>query len=68
MDARLEGSCAAGFEAIRDVFGRCFAELGETGAAACVYHDGRPVADLWGGTADPATRRPWSRDTLVDVY
>ena len=42
--------------------------MGETGAAVCVYHDGRPVADLWGGVADPATGRPWSRDTLVNVY
>lgn len=68
MDAPVEGLCDAGFEPVRDAFRRCFAELGESGAAVCVYLDGRPVIDLWGGIADPASGRPWSRDTLVNVY
>lgn len=68
MDIDIAGRCEPGFESIRSAFHRCFAELGETGAAVCVYHDGRPVADLWGGMADPATQRPWTSETLVHVY
>lgn len=68
MALLVDGHCSAGFEAIGDAFRRCFSELGETGAAACVYHDGRPVADLWGGIADPTSGRLWSRDALVNVY
>ena len=68
MDPRIDGHCDADFQPIGDAFHRCFAELGESGAAVCIYHDDRPVADLWGGFADPASGRPWSRDTLVNVY
>ena len=38
---------------------------GEVGAAVCVYQDGRKTVDLWGGVADPVSRRPWRSDTLV---
>ena len=34
---------------------------GEVGAACCVYVDGRPVVDLWGGLADREANRPWER-------
>jgi CubicO group peptidase (beta-lactamase class C family) len=30
--------------------------------------DGETVIDLWGGTADADGKRPWQRDTLVNVY
>ncbi len=30
--------------------------------------DGRPVVDLWGGLADPATGDRWSRDTVCVVF
>lgn len=64
----VQGACDAGFEPVRAAFQRCFDELGETGAAVCVYLDGRPVADLWGGSADAAAGRAWEQDTLVHVY
>jgi CubicO group peptidase (beta-lactamase class C family) len=53
---------------VRDAFSTNFAEHGEVGAACCVYHDGRPVVDIWGGVADPATGRPWADDTVVLTY
>ena len=40
---------------------------GEVGAACCVYADGRPVVDLWGGLADREANRPWDEDTIVAV-
>ena len=42
-------------------------ESGEVGAAVCVYADGRPVVDLWGGLADREANRPWGEDTIVEV-
>ncbi|MFG2134155.1 serine hydrolase domain-containing protein [Streptomyces sp. NPDC048751] len=64
----ISGEVAAGFEPVRDAFAANFAQHGDIGAAVCVYRDGRPVVDLWGGTADPDTGRPWARDTLQLVY
>jgi len=55
----IHGEVAAGFEGVRDAFGRCFDELGETGALYAAFVDGRVVADLWGGV---------TRDSLVHVY
>ena len=68
MGVSIEGTCDRRFAPVRDAFHRCFAELDETGAAVCVYHEGQPVADLWGGVADAATGRLWTRDTMVHVY
>jgi CubicO group peptidase (beta-lactamase class C family) len=62
----ISGEAAPELGAVRDAFARCFAQLGETGAALAVWRDGRPVADLWAGEASPG--RPWERDTLVGVY
>jgi CubicO group peptidase (beta-lactamase class C family) len=64
----IHGDIAAGFEPVREAFAANFARHGDIGAAVCVYRDGRPVVDLWGGVADPDERRPWARDTLQLVY
>src|SRR3954465_3692074 len=57
----ITGTVAPGFDAVRDAFGRCFDELGETGAAFSARVRGRPVADLRGGEG-------FQRDSLVHVY
>ena len=62
------GSCDRRFRPVQEAFERNFAEHGEVGAAACLVVDGRPVVDIWGGLAGPATGRPWEADTLVDVF
>ncbi|WP_019930326.1 serine hydrolase domain-containing protein [Nocardia sp. BMG111209] len=64
----IDGTVAPGFEPVRDAFAANFEKAGEVGAAVAVYRDGQPVVDLWGGLADPATDRPWERDTLQLVY
>ncbi|GAB2990168.1 serine hydrolase domain-containing protein [Streptomyces pseudoechinosporeus] len=64
----IDGEVEAGFEPVREAFTANFARHGDIGAAVCVYRDGRPVVDLWGGIADPDTDRPWARDTLQLVY
>ncbi|MBF9134148.1 beta-lactamase family protein [Plantactinospora sp. S1510] len=43
-------------------------DLAESGASFAVWHQGRPVLDLVGGWRDPGRTRPWTPDTLVNVY
>ncbi len=64
----IRGEVAAEFEPVREAFAANFDQHGDIGAAVCVYRDGRPVVDLWGGIADLDTGRPWTRDTLQLVY
>jgi CubicO group peptidase (beta-lactamase class C family) len=63
-----DGHVAAGYENVADAFARTFTEHDEVGAAFAAYHHGRPVVDLWGGLADPATGRRWRADTLQLVF
>lgn len=64
----IDGEVAAGFEPVREAFAANFDRGGDIGAAVCLYRNGRPVVDLWGGVADPESGRPWARDTLQLVY
>jgi CubicO group peptidase (beta-lactamase class C family) len=68
MTAEVHGTCSPRFAAVGEEFTRNFTERGELGASLHVIVDGERVVDLWGGTADPATGRPWERDTLAVVY
>ena len=56
------------FEPVLDAFAENFDERKEVGAAVCVYLDGRPVVDLWGGLADATAGSPWESDTVTLVY
>jgi len=64
----VEGTCAEGFEAVRDAFAANFVDPGEIGAAVSVVVEGRLVVDLWAGLADAHTGRAWTKDTPVLVY
>ena len=66
--ADIGGWVEAPFEPVLDAFAENFDARGEVGAALCVYVDGRPVIDLWGGVADATTGRPWMPDSVVLVY
>ncbi|HYA35511.1 MAG TPA: serine hydrolase domain-containing protein [Candidatus Binataceae bacterium] len=67
-DFRIEGECDRRFEGVKKTFAENFEKRGELGAAVAIFLDGRPVVDLWGGHADKGKTRPWTRDTLVNVY
>lgn len=66
--SQASGHVEPGFEGVRDAFEANFADHGEVGASVAVYVDGRPVVDLRGGVADPATGRPYDDDTLQLVF
>lgn len=64
----IEGRVEPGFEPVRDAFARNFSDHGDLGAAFCLYLEGRPVVDLWGGTADEGSGRRWAEDTLALIF
>jgi len=67
----IEGAVAPGLEAVREAFAANFARAGdyrEVGASLCVYREGRLLVDLCGGFADAARTRPWTADTLINVW
>lgn len=67
----IAGIVAPGFEPVRDAFAANFerpAASCELGAALAVYRHGACVVDLWGGHADRARTRPWTRETLVNLW
>ncbi len=68
MAVKIEGTCDPKFSRVKDAFAENFEKRSEVGAAAAVVLDGKSVVDIWGGHADKAATRPWTRDTLVNVY
>jgi CubicO group peptidase (beta-lactamase class C family) len=67
-DPVVTGWCDPAFVSVRDEFSANFRERGELGAAVCVTVRGTTVASLQGGWADRPGRRPWTPDTLVNVF
>jgi CubicO group peptidase (beta-lactamase class C family) len=64
----IQGTCAAGYEPVRDAFAENFARRGEIGASVAVVAGGQQVVNLWAGWADPAKTRPWEQHTLTNVW
>jgi CubicO group peptidase (beta-lactamase class C family) len=64
----VRGECQPRFAPVREAFEQSFSQGLEVGASLSVWLDGRPVVDLWGGSADPESGAAWQRDTLVNVY
>src|SRR4051812_1845278 len=67
-DVLVEGAVDERWGRVRDAFVANFAERADVGAAVCVYVDGHPVVDLWGGVADPVAGSPWQQETIVCVF
>lgn len=64
----VEGTCAPRWRPLVDAFVANYDERGEVGASLCIVHDGATVVDVWGGTADRATGRAWTADTMSIVH
>ncbi len=64
----IHGSAARGFETVRDIFAEHFESGQEIGAGFCIYKDGAPLVDLWGGHQDRQKTKPWERGTLIGVF
>ena len=68
MDDVVHGGCDARFESLREALADAIASGEEVGAAIAVDVDGELVVDIWGGHADAARTRPWTADTIVNVW
>jgi CubicO group peptidase (beta-lactamase class C family) len=64
----IQGHCDPRFERVREAFAENFRERDEVGASVAIFLDGECVVDLWGGFADQKRTRPWTEDTLANVY
>lgn len=64
----IHGFCDERFAGVREVFEANFTERGDVGASFAATVDGEYVIDLWAGHADAARTRPWTEDTIVNVY
>ncbi len=63
----IEGDVDPRFSRVRDALAECFS-MNELGAAVAVVVDGRLVVDLCAGHTDGARSKPWTQDTLVNVF
>jgi CubicO group peptidase (beta-lactamase class C family) len=63
-DRNIQGFVAAGYEPVREAF----AAAPRGGSALSVRRHGEQVVDLREGWADAARTRPWTAETLVNVY
>ena len=59
----LEGTIHPDYAEVASSLRRAIPRTGQGGAAVCVYHRGRCVVDLWGGTRD-GVGSPWCEDTV----
>lgn len=64
----IHGTCAKGFERVRDAFAANFSAPGEVGASVAIVLHGEKVVDIWGGYADGNRSRPWKQETLANVW
>jgi CubicO group peptidase (beta-lactamase class C family) len=68
MTDALHGHCDARFAKVADALGRAIDAGEEVGAAIAIDVDGETVVDIWGGYADAERTRPWTADTIVNVW
>lgn len=67
-DGAVEGRVHDRYAGVRDVFEENLSSGADVGASFCATVEGEIVVDLWGGFADEARTRPWTRDTIINVY
>ena len=66
--SRVQGLCAAPFGALREILASHLATGEDLGASVAVIHEGHMVVDMWGGWADSERTRPWTENTITNVW
>ncbi len=64
----VHGEVSEGFEPVAEAFIDNFRDRNETGASVCLYVDGDPVVNLWGGCANHKTGEPWREESAIVVF
>ncbi|BCH67869.1 esterase (plasmid) [Agrobacterium vitis] len=67
-DDRLQGFVQSGYETVAEAFRANFQQRGDHGAAFAAVVDGKPVIDIWAGSADRGDRRAWDADTIAGIF
>lgn len=67
--AQVQGYCDARFSKLRDLMQESIAFGQDIGASLCININGdKNVVDIWGGYADASAKKPWEKDTIVNVF
>lgn len=64
----VEGRYDPRFEPVVAAFLDNFADRQEIGASVALSVGGETLVDIWGGLAEPETKRPWLEDTVSIVF
>lgn len=64
----MHGVVEAGFGTVMDEFVRNFEVRHDVGAGCTAYVDGELVVDLWAGTADRRSGRPFEHDSMTVMF
>ena len=65
--AGVQGHCESGFGRVADVFAAHLESGRDIGGSVGVYLDGKPVVEIWGGSADPGRGVPWAEHTVTPI-
>ncbi|MGW0035711.1 serine hydrolase domain-containing protein [Gordonia sp. NPDC003376] len=68
MSQLVHGHADPRLEGVRAMLDQNLESGAEVGATLTVDLDGHRVVDLWGGHTDAARTRPWTEDTIVNVW
>ncbi len=68
VEPQVSGDVDDRFASLRDLALKHLESGDETGLSIAVDIGGETVVDIWGGFADAARTRPWTRDTIVNVW
>ena len=66
--ADVQGICDPAFQKLRDCFQKKFSNGEELGAAINININGTDAVNMWAGYADEDKTRPWTADTITNVY
>ncbi len=66
--AEVHGFTHDRFAGVRPIFENNLDSGADLGASFAATLEGEMVVDIWGGYADPARKRAWEKDTIVNVY
>lgn len=64
----VQGTADARFDKVRSLLADNIRSGTEVGASIAVDLHGEMVVDLWGGHADAARTKPWTSDTIVNIW
>ncbi|WP_407319550.1 serine hydrolase domain-containing protein [Isoptericola halotolerans] len=66
--AAVHGHVADGYAEVAEAFAATLVDTDRCGAALSVWQDGQEVVDVWAGTADGRTGRPWTQHTPAIAF